>query len=359
MIRLYGVTKGNGSWARVTAGICGALSSLEQLSGFYDIERVDNDGAMDDGDAMEPGYDAEVGLCIGPPPAAGVMTGRGSHKRRLLMIATNSTWLPDQMMKQAAKYATGFVGTSLWATEVIKNYSQGLPVCTFQHGVDEAFAPDFAELYAREGLSEQGIYRVLHLASTHMQRKGTRELIAGWAKAYREKQLPERAELHLCVDGPRGYFLEEIHKACSGDTKLADSYFLDERLDLRPSQMARFYCSFNLVCQPSRAEGFGLVPLEARASGVPVAATTCTGHRDHFGGAPGTVVVHSGPEWTAIDDGPGAMAPSLASDDIAEALGSAYTHRVALEAEALDYATTIRTDLSWYEITKEFIGRLQ
>ena len=54
------------------------------------------------------------------------------------------------------------------------------------------------------------------------------------------------------------------------------------RKGLDVGDMASYLGGFDLVCQPSRAEGFGLVPLEARACGVPVAATLCTGHADHM-----------------------------------------------------------------------------
>lgn len=345
MIRLYGVAKGNASWARVTAGIRGALEKVGCLAGFYDLEKVD----VYDDDAMEEGWDAPVGICIGPPTAASVMNGRGAHRQRLVMIATNSTWLPEGVMEIARRNVTGFIGTSAWASEIIAGYADGLPVYTWPHGVDEHFRP--------LNIVPDGEFFVLHLASTHLQRKSTHELIAGWATAMADKALPEKAELHLVVDGPRGYFLDAIHEASKGRLTIADSYNLGARLDLAVEDMRDFYSRFHFVCQPSRAEGFGLCPIEARACGIPVIATACTGHAEHLGpGQPGVVLVpYTEDSW--IDDGPGARAPFVIPEDIAAAFIYAYEHRDVLRKEAREHAEVVRSDWSWEAVTRDFLRR--
>jgi hypothetical protein len=152
------------------------LESCGKLASFYDVSRVDAD-YDDDGDALEDGYDAPIGLCVGAPPSASVMIGRGEHTRRLLMVAANSSWLPEVTMERAAKICTGFVAPSSWSASVIEDYADGWPVLVYPHGVDPAFKPSDE--------SPSGYFRALHLASTHMERKGTKELIHGWADALR------------------------------------------------------------------------------------------------------------------------------------------------------------------------------
>lgn len=347
MIRLYGVDKGNTSWPRVTHGIRQALRVLAHFSGFYDVQSIDS--SYDD-DAVQPGYDAPVGLCIGPPLAASVMI-RGTHRERLLMIATNSSWLPETLMEKAQQHVTGFIGTSTWATSVIEKYAGDVPVYTWLHGIESGFR--------RSGPPATTHFRVLHLASTHMQRKGTAELIQGWAIAKREHGLPPGATLRLVVDGPRGYFLQEIGRACEGDIKLADSYELLAPRNLSVDAMRDFYSEHHVVCQPSRGEGFGLVPLEARACGIPVIATACTGHADHIKPdtaiRDGVVVIPHGSD-ALIDDGPGAMAPAVNPEHIAEGLGRAYHDLAQLRAASLDACEGLRRKWSWASTTANFLS---
>lgn len=343
MIRLYGTGRGNGSWARVTAGVRHGLEACGQLASFYDVGRVDTD-YDDDGDALEDGYDASVGLCIGSPSSASVMVGRGEHVRRLLMIAANSSWLPGVAMERAAKICTGFVAPSHWSAGVIGDYVGELPVLVYPHGVDPAFKPAAAP---------SGPFCVLHLASTHMERKGTKELIYGWAIAHKRGALPKGAILRLVIDGPRGLFNRTIFDAAGGDPNIADSYQLSQRLNFKVEDMAALYCDHHLVAQPSRAEGFGMVPLEARACGVPVVMTACTGHEEHWR-SPGVVRVATGPE-ALVDDGPGALAPTITADAVAEALGQAWDSIGSLREQAIDAAPLIHERWSWEAVTEYFL----
>jgi glycosyltransferase involved in cell wall biosynthesis len=346
VIRLYGVVKGNGSWARVTAGIRGALEEKGLLAGFYDLSRVDDD--LDNG--LGVGYDAPIGLMIGPPALSSLMVGHGDHRHRLLMIATNSSWLPAVVMERASESMTAFVGTSSWASEVISTYTSR-PVYTWNHGVH----PDFKVLPDVEPSAD---FSVLHLASTHQERKGTRELIQAWALVIKAWDGERSGRLRLMVDGPIGYFDDAIREATRSVPAARDTYEMVSRMDLTEAAMARFYQEHHLVCQPSRAEGFGLVPLEARACGVPVLATTCTGHRDHLrpGDFRGVLVVPHGEE-SAIDDGPGAMAPTVRAEDLADWLDGTLDVTDGLRRESREAAASVAKRWSWSSVTDEFLRR--
>jgi glycosyltransferase involved in cell wall biosynthesis len=347
MIRLYGIEKGNGSWARVSAGVREGLTVNDRLASFYDVGLVDA-AYDDDGDALDMGYDAPVGLCIGAPPSASVMVGRGEHKHRLLMIATNSSWLSAVMMERAAKMCTGFVAPSAWSANIIARYVD-LPVLVYPHGVDEAFKPGV------DALPPGAPFRALHLASTHMERKGTRELIFGWSLAMQRGLVPIDAKLRLVADGPRGYFNDAIFKAACGSTDIAESIELHQRLELDTNMMAAFYRQHHMVVQPSRGEGFGMVPLEARACGIPVVATLCTGHGQHMGLSDAGVVPVAHGLATAVDDGPGAMAPTVEPEAIVEALGKAVNDYAALRQECQDAAADVRKRWQWAAVTRRFL----
>jgi glycosyltransferase involved in cell wall biosynthesis len=122
---------------------------------------------------------------------------------------------------------------------------------------------------------------------------------------------------------------------------------LTARLDATPVRLAETYAAHHVVCQPSRGEGFGLCPLEALACGVPIVATACTGHSEWF--TPqlqGAVKVEHGPD-APIDDGPGAMAPTVEPDAIAAALSAAYTHWDSLNQAAAAAAAHVREHWAW------------
>src|SRR5690606_16992598 len=104
--------------------------------------------------------------------------------------------------------------------------------------------------------------------------------------------------------------------------------------------------------QPSRAEGFGLVPLEARVAGVPVVTTACTGHQDHVTeGSRGVVIVDSGAD-APIDDGPGAMAPAVRAASVADALRVAYRCRGDILLAAREDAPVVLEQHSWEAVTR-------
>ncbi len=354
-IRLYGPERGHASWPRVATGMRLGFEACGELASFCCTDDIGH--TLDD--SLPPGYDAPVGIHVGPPTIASIMQGRGLHRHRLAMIATNSTWVPRAAMAALEREAiTGYIGTSPWATRILRE-NTALPVYTCMHGVSDVFRPRGAP-NPRRG------YHVLHMASTHNQRKGTRELIGAWSKALRDGPLsPDDCTLRLVCDGPRGFFERAIHEATQGDIRLAETYHLDARMDLSEEDACEYYKRHHLICQPSRAEGFGLCPLEARASGVPTLVTDCTGHECHVRSrpppyraaatAPGVIIVPTG-DYAPIDDGPGAMAPSLDVNDLAEGLSRAYHLRQSLDIRAREWATWVSETWSWQRVCKTFLA---
>jgi glycosyltransferase involved in cell wall biosynthesis len=345
MIRLYGVMKGNASWARVTAGMVEGLRATDQLAGAYDLHNVNVDL---EGSGLGAGYDAPVGVCVGPPSTASIMRTRGHHQQRLMMIAANSTWLPQVMMAKTNRLVTGYLAPSRWAAGVIAQYADGLPVYVWHHGVDAGFSPTYAHLGAER-------IKVLHLASTHMERKGTRELIHAWCQVVKGDS--PCYQLSLIVDGPEDHFKREIELASKGDHHLARSIAVLPRQGLTVEAARKLYCWHHLICQPSRGEGFGMVPLEARACGIPVMATACTGHQDHLEGlsADDGVVIVPHDLYESIDDGPGAEAPGIIVEGVAGSLAQALRQVEELWNNAQDKAQQVRQQWSWAAVTGQFL----
>ena len=101
-----------------------------------------------------------------------------------------------------------------------------------------------------------------------------------------------------------------------------------------------------------------MVPLEARAGGIPVIATACTGHADHMSPEPlGCVVVPTG-ELAPIDDGPGALAPRLESSSVEGALRLAYEEWPRFFEEAGEAAEAVRQQWSWSNQTQFWLDAM-
>ena len=145
------------------------------------------------------------------------------------------------------------------------------------------------------------------------------------------------------------------------DIPLPGTVRIIPRADLTPEQMAQNLAWSHVVCQPSRGEAFGLIPLEALCCGVPVVATDCTGHSEYLGSsghAEGVEIIATG-SLTPIDDLPGAMAPSLDPQEIARALKLARDIWGALQDEAQQNAAHWQRLWSWKEKLRPFVELLR
>lgn len=348
MIRVYGTQKGNTSWPRVTAGMVQGLEEIGELASFFEIGEM-----FEIDDCVETGHDASIGVFVGAPNRCKILRSRGEHPNRLAIVAANSSWLPEGTLRWMRESVTGLIGPSTYSCEVLRNYSEGLPVYLWPHGVSRVFAPGQDYISFGKHARDVGKFRVLHLASTYMERKGTEQLIEAWCKLIREGLLPSTSTLNIVLDPPHGYAQNAIDKYCVDDQEYQIK--LHHPVNMSEHDMRSMFLSHHLVCQPSRCEGFGMIPVESRACGVPVCATACTGHADHIDAdAPGVAVIKHG-EDAPIDDGPGAMAPSVSSFDVAESLIYAYDNWDKLATNAADHYPKLISKWSWAAGCERFL----
>jgi hypothetical protein len=351
VIRLYGVSIGHGSLARVTAGMRGALRDLGLLAGFVPIDAFQEDGAYG-------GHDADVAVFVGPPRGVTLMRTVGWHKQRWVLLPPNSSWVPADMIDFLAREVTGLIAPSKWAEGVLVTYCSAtkLAVSVWRHGVDAGFTRDDAGHEARRADYANGRFAVAHLASTPRERKGTRELVEGWVQAVQGQKLGPTPTLRIIVEDFEQKFEEVAETAARGDPQALRTILWGRpRYNMDVSTVRAFYQQHHLLAQPSRGEAFGMTILESRACGVPIAATACTGHGDQVRrGSAGVVVVPSG-EDAPMDDGPGALAPSVRAEDVAAALAEAYESWPMLEDEAYRYAPTLASEWSWPRVTHDWV----
>lgn len=348
MIRVYGNSVGHGSFCRVAEGIRLGLSELGKLSGFVPLDAYDEE-------AVYEGADADVAVFVGPPPLASRMTSIGWHKERWLLLPANSTWMPKTLIKAIEEHVTGFLAPSEWAAGIMRKYTE-VPVSVFRHGVHPDFIPNAQESEALKDDFAKGYFRMCHLASTTKQRKGTRELLIAWIRAVKANLLGTNPLLHLIVDGQPGVFLHEMQREAMGHPRLLETVvFSRQRWNMDAASAAHYYRKHHAVCQPSRGEGFGLVPLEALSCGVPVVMTDCTGHSEYANLVRrGIVSVLTGPD-AAIDDGPEAKAPSLDVEHLLVAIGMMHEGWSSLHDGAMWMADHLRAGWSWRMVTERWL----
>lgn len=358
MIRLYGPTVGFGSLARVASGMQLGLGKLQKLAGFVPID-------VQEDDEVYPGADAPIAVYVGPPAGASMMLR--THERRFALLLANSTWMPEELIKRMWPHVTGFIACSTWGQQILQGYvdrigkvfAQTREVLLWPLGVSHEFRPMRADHSSLAAAYEMGAFRVLHLASTHLQRKGTRELIEAWGALVLANKLGKDPVLRLAVDGPNRIFRDVAEAACKGDARaLMTIRWASTRLGLTAIEASSLYRAHHLIAQPSRAEGFGLVPLEARVSGVPALMTRCTGHADHAHVGDASVVFARSRYLAPIDDGPGAHAPELQAGDVAEALTFARENWPALAKAAQKDASRLANQWSWEAGTRQWLLRL-
>jgi glycosyltransferase involved in cell wall biosynthesis len=343
--RLYGRVLGNGSHVQVTRGFQQALSAAGLLAGQVHLD-------LDEVDEVPPGASAPVAVFTGPLNMVAAMRRNADHRERWTLVAPNSDKSPPRLLATVVEHSTRILTPSDWGTRVVQAQLTELglscPVSTAPHGIAPELRVHPEARATMERSYQEGAFKVLHFSTSDRQRKGTRELLQAWQEL--APVLGDRAHLILVLDplaesALRAWCVDEDAQRLI----LHPQVSLLTRLDCSPADMARVLSSVHVVCQPSRGEGFGLVPLEARACGVPVVMTDCTGHSQHTHiGDPGVLVVPTY-DPAPIDDWEGARAPALRVPDLIEFLAGAHALWPSLNASARAAAPEIQSWWSWPE----------
>lgn len=345
--RLYGNITGHSSLATVTDGFRQVLLGEGLLAGEYGVDAPD---LIDAGDPAE-GVMAPWGIYTGSLSHVQAIFTRGRHQHQAIMIAPNSTELPRDLVRLLTvfhhKHDARFMAPSRWAADIVSQHLKE-PCLVVPHGVGRQFRVD-DEAAATNGYDyNEGRFRVLHFSTSARQRKGTFELLLAWKilKARMEGG-HIRPELLCVMDFAAEQRLRE--ELLDAEMDLPPDVRIAARAELSPAAMARNLGRSHLVCQPSRGEAFGLVPLEALACGVPVVATDCTGHSEYLSVmTPGVEVIPTG-GLAHIDDLPSALAPTLSPGAIAKHLEIAICAWPEHQRRALGNASEIQKLWSWEE----------
>ena len=348
-IRLYS-KKHRGSFDIVELGLSRALQHSERLAGVVDLEK----------DAPEPGITAKYAIVVSNPFLAQLAHLRGVHDETWLVLAPNSEGIPPSAKEllmqdiysvaknQFSQIVDGIFSPSTWGLRVLEREFPGRKVALLRHGVQKEFSCDVGQREKVRKAFDEGRFVVLHSSSTFTDRKGTRELLEAWSGF--SKRIP-KAELHIaCQPGLWMQFQELAARFGAGGVHF--QRFFTSTL----AGWARILGGIHVLVQPSRAEGFGLIPLEARAVGTPIVATSCTGHSEHVSDVPGVEVVPSH-GMADVDDYGGAQAPIVLAEDIGRCLERMFDRYVEHHEAALEAAPRIGCEWAWEKVVNEDLAK--
>jgi len=359
LIRLYGSREGWSSSEVVFTGMRDGLIANSQLAGTY-IYNQDDDGSVSEAET------APVAVSCPPPTNMHVMTAFG-HKQRWFILAPNSTKVPQSFLELVSQHTDGIITPSQFGAAALRNANYQGAIQVVKHGISSSFQAyitendskwlhqtDLYESMRRECLS------FLHLAESSTDRKGTWPLIEAFVN------WKERLYAHLTIVMSHREFdvlLSKFEDAFGSRNTEDFGITLLGRVNLPPHAMGAFYSCFDVIIAPSRSEGFGLVPLEGLACGIPCIITIGHGHMEwcedaHGQLRPGIIPILPGPMAPALFDGDG-MAATVDPDAIQEALDETLRTYIVKRIEAIQNMPAIRDEFSWQNVTKDFCDMIQ
>jgi glycosyltransferase involved in cell wall biosynthesis len=292
-------------------------------------------------------FEADSAICCGPYAAYGWVQTIGQHASVYQMLAPNSTWIPSAFWES---HIRNVIVPSEWAKKVVMHSAPyELNVHVVPHGILSGHGRP-PEL----GPKPSSRLLMLHFAGSSLERKGTYALL----EAYKHWEGRRHSLLSVIVNPIEWKTVNDLVQSMG----LRSCVLVSTRLNVSPSVMAYLYATSSAIIQPSRAEAFGLIPLEALAAGVPVVMTLCTGHRQYAvkddATIDGVVEIETGPNKAVYYD-PGGTAPSVEPEAITKALDCLLLGFDNYKSAAMNSHKRLMKDYAWPAVTKEFFEKLR
>lgn len=351
-IRLYYPGGKAGSFGTLAEGYLRAFRDLGIKHAAFDYREPPDEDGFSAG-----GSNYDLGLYLGEPTHLNLMRIHTSHLERLVMVAPNGLGIPSVIAQSCKLFGIRPISPSEWGASVVAK-ATGMPVEVAPHGVhvepgqidDGAYTRAVEEELWADIQNGAEDLNLLHITSTASDRKGTVTLL----EAMSEGRISDFVRLTIHCDRMiSGEILDMVSDLPIRASRKIDVH--DHPLE-NDGTYGCYLRSFDGVVQPSRAEGFGLVPLEAASLGIPVIMTPWTGH----------AMFRSDIEYQEVDsqdclddyqmiDGENFPVRNIDPMDVASAVSRLRDHYVVTKKKCLESAPRVREKWSWTNVVKNWL----
>lgn len=149
--------------------------------------------------------------------------------------------------------------TSSWTAGVLAEAGVVRPIFVYPHGIDHSWKPVQRQV--------QDKVKFLHIGEPAL-RKGAQMALDGFRRVF-----GNRDDVHLTIKCHHQNFLRrwEAGELCQVENLYDNVTIINE--EYTESQIKTLFYDHDVLLYPSYGEGFGLIPLQALASGMPVIST--------------------------------------------------------------------------------------
>lgn len=247
-----------------------------------------------------------------------------------------STELPDGWLKRM-NTCDEIWATSDWVADVYKYAGVRVPIFVVEHGLDPMWKPVRREW--------NGVTNFLHHGEPALRKGGQMTLDAFRAV------FGDREDVHLTIKANSQHYLRAWHDGVfslpeyNNVSIITDLYHQEELVDL--------YNNSHCMVYPSYGEGFGLIPLQALGTGMPVISTTEWAPYAEYV----TMKIRSKPERSLWSVHPGDVRyPSY--QGVKNALETAHDCIHTVLDEAYSQAPAVHAAFNWENIAQRVTERL-
>lgn len=364
LVRLYGSFVGHGSSSTVTDGWLEALQQHGLLAGCCSARGSDQRELGWGGEQAPVAVVADLKELIAALSVP-------AHKEIHVVVAMHSDWLPDVLKfnlrddDRVSVLATS--QDTCWKFEHLNLRRAGdkpVPCRVVAHAAAEGFQPLTEQ--DREALKRAPLWgqmrsmglNWLHMCESSTERKGTYVLLRAFSEYTQVFMQRNLSPASLTVVSS-SYQLPAL-KVYVGQLPGAGSIRVLPRLNAAPAKLRWLYGCFDAIVQPSRAEGFGLVPWEGLTVGVPCAITTECGHAQWAFPSegdrkmrPGIVSINTGEYGPPLFEPE--PSPTLRESDVLHALTKLSANWKELRESAQENAPNLRK-ITWKTVTEAWAG---
>lgn len=263
--------------------------------------------------------------------------------RAAVFMSPNTDQLTGEYAETCSKFGVAVV-PSTYCEDVVRATSTPGEVVRLPLGVDRRYF----DLRRRDHPRRRAL-EVWHFASDQWWpgRKGTQELLEAWDFMDDRGLMMLEAKLHLHVP----LALATAAHYTVADMGLAHriKVHVSELHGSTDEELVACYEGADMIVQPSRCEGFGMMILAALVAGKPLVSTATTGHRDFLLQMPGWVGVPTG--GLAVLDAEGGRAPIVDAQALAMTLAMAMSDDgMALLSRGAQIAQSAAAKWTWDEV---------